>query len=542
MSLQKVDELQLWLSHHDAELNRMRQGIERIETKNTAIEIQERNHTALHATLTQLIQNTTLPPDTIAVLQQPDFVGNMHGVMRAAQRLDSVLGTQLDAGLDELAAVKQQRAMYSQLKQHFAQRVREALEQLFQQYSQPTTPAHAELNTALLESNAAQQAELGRYIGLAQYLGRFDHDSFVALRPKYTAAFVRLYEQKMARFFNDVKKLVQAERHDSTLSTFPDFQPGTRPPPLSTIAPVAMGVTGSERAMSVRGRQSASSAFRSAMSCVVPVVLKEEQFLAAFFIASSGTPSNAPTPPASPVAGPVNASPADLMDKAKREELRRLMTQLFPQLSEHLSELSTLATRMDPFYALEMEVAVDAQLSATSSEFVSGLLTATQSHLKQSFNRYIDDQITYINSQTPTPKRAGILSPLLKFPNLILKCESIVLPLKSSAADTSYQKVSFALFRWLEGVAKTDEKYTDVLLVENYYYFWHTFSVGFPHSVPALQLPVEKAQQGVPASLGQVYHVAVRVRAEGRVPLLGPAGAGAAADAARRDTARTRAG
>ena len=255
-------------------------------------------------------------------------------------------------------------------------------------------------------------------------------------------------------------------------------------------------MTGNDRAMSVRGRQSASSAFRSAMSCVVPVVLKEEQFLAAFFIASTGPPPNVLTPPSSPVAGPAAATPADSMDKAKREELRRLMTQLFPQLAEHLSELSTLATRMDPFYALEMEVAVDAQLSATSSEFVSGLLTGTQSHLKQSFNRYIDDQIAYINSQTPAPKRAGILAPLLKFPNLILKCESIVLPLKSSAADTSYQKMSFALFRWLEGVAKTDDKYTDVCLMENYYYFSHTFAACFPHSIPALQLPVEKAQQG----------------------------------------------
>ena len=39
----------------------------------------------------------------MAVLQQPDFVGNMAGVMRAAQRLDGVLGVRLDAGLDELA-------------------------------------------------------------------------------------------------------------------------------------------------------------------------------------------------------------------------------------------------------------------------------------------------------------------------------------------------------------------------------------------------------------------------------------------------------
>ena len=495
---EKVDELQLWLSHHDAELARMRQGIERIETKNTAIEIAERNHTALHSTLTQLIHNTTLPADVVATLQQPDFAGNMAGVMRAVQRLDGVLGVQLDAGLDELAAVKQQRAMYGALKTQFAQRVREALEQLFAQHSQPTTPSHSELNTAVLDSNAAQQAELGRYIGLAQYLARYDPDSFVALRPKYTAAFARLYDSKLQRFFHDVKKLVQAERHDSALATFPDFLPGTRPPPLATAAPLPVGVSGGERSMSVRGRQSASSAFRSALSCVMPVVLKEEQFLSQFFIAPSSSPATIPSPPTSPVAGAgAGAVPtaADGLDKGRREELRRLMAALFPQLSELLSELSTLATRMDPFYALEMEVAVDAALAGTGSEFVSGLLTTTQSHLKQSFNRYIDEQIGWFSGQTPAAKRAGVLSPLLKFPNFILKCESIVLPLKSSAADTSYQKMSLSLFRWLEGVAKTDDKYTDVLLVENAYYFYHTFTAAFPHQIAALQMPVEKAQQ-----------------------------------------------
>ena len=124
------------------------------------------------------------------------------------------------------------------------------------------------------------------------------------------------------------------------------------------------------------------------------------------------------------------------------------------------------------------------------------MLTLLQSHLKQLFNRYIDEQLAGVTASTPSPKRAGVLAPLLKFPSFILKCESVVRGSGSSAADTSYQKLSFALFRWLETVAKSDEKYTDVCLIENYHYFQHAFTAAFPYSIPALALPVEKAAAG----------------------------------------------
>ena len=120
-----------------------------------------------------------------------------------------------------------------------------------------------------------------------------------------------------------------------------------------------------------------------------------------------------------------------------------------------------------------------------------------------------------------------------------------MLPLKSSAADTSYQKLSFALFRWLEGVAKSDDKYTDVLLLENYYYFFHTFSACLP------SLCAQRAAAARGEGQGQAYAAApdgkyITWQCEYELKEVyrfwASAGAGAAADAARRDTARTRAG
>ena len=486
--VEKLDELQLWLSHHDAELNRMRAGIERIEGKNTKLEIQEYNHQLLYNTLRDIVNKLTLPPEVQRTLEQPDFKGNMRGVMQAAQQLDQVLSLRLDPALEEMSSVKEQRGRYASLKQHFAKEVRAALEAVFAQYGGVGPPA-SEVNGAVLENNAVQQQEIGRYIGLAQYLSRLDPDAYLGLRPRYTAVFAKAYEQKFKAFFNDVKRLIQSERHDSSLLSFPDFPPNGQAPSMANAHVPPTAVFQTATSSSVRGRQSASAAFRNAVSCIIPLISKEEQFLISFFTQPAAA-STAPTPPGSPS----HASTA--AEKATSEDIRRMMSALFPHVAEHLSELSSIAYKMDPFYALEMEVSIDRVMATSHADYLVNVLTLLQSHLKMLFNKFVDEQITIVSAISVSPKRSGVLPPMLKFPNFILKCESIVHGSGSSAADTSYQKLSFALFKWVEGVAKSDDKYTDVCMLEQLYYFQRTFTAAFPQAIPALALPVEKAKAG----------------------------------------------
>ena len=365
--VEKLDELQLWLSHHDSELHRMRAGIQRIEGRNTRLEIQEHNHQLLYSTLRNLITQLELPADVEQTLQHPDFKGSMQTVMRAVRQLDGVLLLQLDPALEEMQAVKEQRSKYAQLKQQFAQHVRAALEQLFAQCSAAGAGVGqaSEVNGAVLENNSAQQAEMEKYVGLSQYLARFDPEGFLQLRPRYTAAFARQYEAKFKAFFADVKRLIQQERHDSSLLSFPDFLPGSAPPALPAAHVPPSSVYQTATASSVRGRQSAAAAFRNAVTCVIPLVNKEEQFLSAFFTSPAAVTAAAQTapslsPPNSPHPGSAPAPPAaDSVDKSNREDVRRMMGALFPHISDHLSELSSIAYKQDPFYALEMEVCVD---------------------------------------------------------------------------------------------------------------------------------------------------------------------------------------
>lgn len=74
----------------------------------------------------------------------------------------------------------------------------------------------------------------------------------------------------------------------------------------------------------------------------------------------------------------------------------------------------------------------------------------------------------------------------MKFPLFVDRMEGTSQRGRSQAVDATYQKVVGALFAHLDSVASSDEKYTDVVQLENNYYFWRVFSTR-PEQVPALE-------------------------------------------------------
>jgi hypothetical protein len=242
--------------------------------------------------------------------------------------------------------------------------------------------------------------------------------------------------------------------------------------------------------------------------------------------------------------------------------LQALMAELFRGLEPELRELAVAGGKMDHFYTLEMLVQCERIMaeqnsrnnpkSAASSarspsaaaaapsvpvsgsgSYLSSIVTSVSTHLKLSFNHFVDAEIEWIMSQKPSPKRCGVLQPFLRFPAMVDRMENVVAAVgaaggggggvgsnsaaatstprgssasasvnpassvsgssypRSQAADTSYQKLSSALFRWLEGVARSDDKYTDVVVMENAHFFHTLFSTPHLH-VPSLEQAVAR--------------------------------------------------
>jgi len=109
------------------------------------------------------------------------------------------------------------------------------------------------------------------------------------------------------------------------------------------------------------------------------------------------------------------------------------------------------------------------------------------------FNHFIDDQVAWINSQKVAAKRSGVLVPYAKFPSFSERMEVVVKGIRSQNVDTTYHKLTFAMFHYLDEIAKQDDKYADVVYMENYWYYWKVFSARST-PVPAIAPSVVTAE------------------------------------------------
>ena len=110
----KLEEMSLWLNHHNAELKKMKKGMELIEKRNMSLDIQEKNQTMLQRTLQAVLESLKLDPDPSVAralehsLEHPDFSfsgGQLTQTLKAVRQLDHVLGQTIgeEKELEDLA-------------------------------------------------------------------------------------------------------------------------------------------------------------------------------------------------------------------------------------------------------------------------------------------------------------------------------------------------------------------------------------------------------------------------------------------------------
>jgi len=542
----RLEEMSLWINHHNQELSKMQKGMEQIETRNLSLDIQEKNQTRLHATLRSVLDALKLDgPDADSdteemnggsveeLLRNPDFSSaRLERTLAAAQRLDHILHVQIEGGkLEDLRAVKEQRGRYEGVRKNFTRACAQALEQIFGETAKRAvneatraSMTDAGASSLSLSTNAPQHRDLRRYQSLLRYLQRLELDLFLSLRPSYARAFHSVYESKFRAYFAALRRSVAQEHKDTRMAAFPDWSAEVARSAVRKIDSASGG-----RSISVapgnpavnallrqgpnaglpptqQGKLLATQAFVQALKNIAPLCLSEEKFLTDFFGLDNGAAA-----------------------AANDTGTHTMMAELFRGLEPELRELAVAGGKMDHLYTLEMLVQCERIMDSSSgvaasspsgggssssvsssSSYLSSIVTSLSTHLKLSFNQFVDGEIEWLQGQKVNPKRCGVLQPFLRFPALVDRMENVVAPggadsitprgsssggghvfPRSQAADTSYQKLSSALFRWLESVARMDDKYTDVVVMENAHFFHEVFQA--PHlRVPALESAVER--------------------------------------------------
>jgi hypothetical protein len=154
----------------------------------------------------------------------------------------------------------------------------------------------------------------------------------------------------------------------------------------------------------------------------------------------------------------------------------KMIAAVFENMQEELTRLVQLGQEADPFSSLETLLLSEEVLDTyTSYELLDFSLRFLQNTQRLLFNKFVDGQIQWVQSQKPGAKRAGVLEPIRKLPSFI---QRIVDTGRGSnqnrlvnATNTTFQKIISSVFKWLADVATKDEKYTNVVNLENYNFF-----------------------------------------------------------------------
>ncbi len=485
-----------------------------------------------------MIGDLALKPEIRRHLEEPDFKNNLDGALRAVGQLDSAIrvGGGLQDGLEHMQAVKDQRANNDKLKKEFSGKAAKYVEQCF-------VEAMTEARSNRSVNNNTVYSSLKRIQPLAKYLERLEPELFMALRPKYTALLTPVFKDKMKAYFPLLKDSVFHESRDVRINSFPEYvlekKAGVRQE-IKVVKPVApagkklvttafvealtlfasviqseqefmlsfFGVRdGKEKAaadaaaakhksvLSVGGgdtphHRSTPSSSQLFMSGSYPGLPASTASLAA---AGSGGAGASLTVAGSNKAGDTKQDEkkstkehADPLVLQNRNDIRKLLEVSFRGLDEHLIDLAETGGKMDHFYSLEMLVAAEKVIADYPLiEYYVGVLTNVSSTCLLRFNKFIDEELKWVETYRTTAKQSGVLVPFAKFPSFVERLDSVVKGARCQAADTSLFKLWNALDKCVHAVAESNDKYMHVVFTENYHFFYRVF-VSRAVPVPAL--------------------------------------------------------
>ena len=489
-SLISLDEMELWMKYNDTKLTRMRSNIKQIESQNKRLKIQEKNHLILYNTLSNFIDSIKINDYDQSIINNPrlyleqddddddDLLDEMdidhqqaiNHILNALKNL--TLATQAITNqplLSEMQVVKDQMLLFKQLKHNYSCHITEYMQEIFQ----ICTSIHYNKNTERLITTTAtanhltfsnlnyihsdnkiyqlilsQHEKILKFHQLVSYMNEME---FIKLRNIYVEQFKIPYATTtFANYFDMLKKQIDMTHIQCNMSSFlnydidSDFFKQNRKSKRSTVITRALP-----------GTILISDAFQNALEMITPIILAEHSFLTQFF-------------------------------HVDQDQVTELLHQLYGGfIISQLTILIELGSKIDSFFSLNMLVKTEeiVALYQNKCDFLIAIITSLQATLRMTFNNFIDQQIVWINSIKVTAKSAGILIPFLKFPSFVERMESIAthhgpvrgLAFRSQTADTTYQKIILSLFKYLDLIANSDEKYKYVVYLQNYNFFVAAF-------------------------------------------------------------------
>uniref|UniRef100_A0A8C1USA2 Exocyst complex component 1 n=1 Tax=Cyprinus carpio TaxID=7962 RepID=A0A8C1USA2_CYPCA len=522
-ALAEVDNIEGKLLSYEEMLQSVKEQMDQISQSNRLIQISNTNNGKLLDEIQFLVNYMDLSKGHIKALQEGDLSSpkGIEACINASEALSQCMNVALKPGHDKLMAVKQQQHMFSELRDTFARRLTNHLNNVF--VHQVTllhtlqvkntlfgksvflpSPGHDQSSTLsqhtaelTLPKHSPLHRDLLRYAKLMEWLKNTQREKYDGLSRTYVDYMTRLYEREIKDFFEVAKikmagtskdgkgKFATLPRKESALKQEVESLHGSSGKltgSTSSLNKLAVSSSNSRRSQSSSlldmGNMSASDLdvadrtrfdkiFEQVLSELEPLCLAEQDFISKFFKLQQN---------------PTLVENVD--DSDGTVPSRPLMTVLLTSYIEtELNSLIALGDKIDSFNSLYMLVKMSHHVWTAENVDPASYLSTTLGNVlvtvKRNFDKCISGQIRQMEEVKISKKsKVGILPFVTGFEEFAKLAEAIFRNAERRGdLDKAYIKLIRAVFSNVEKVANESQKTPrDVVMMENFHHIFSTLS------------------------------------------------------------------
>uniref|UniRef100_A0A671PYF9 Exocyst complex component 1 n=1 Tax=Sinocyclocheilus anshuiensis TaxID=1608454 RepID=A0A671PYF9_9TELE len=526
-ALAEVDNIEGKLLSYEEMLQSVKEQMDQISQSNRLIQISNTNNGKLLDEIQFLVNYMDLSKGHIKALQEGDLSSpkGIEACINASEALSQCMNVALKPGHDKLMAVKQQQHLFSELRDTFARRLTNHLNNVFvhQGHDQSSTLSQhtAELT---LPKHSPLHRDLLRYAKLMEWLKNTQREKYEGLSRTYVDYMTRLYEREIKDFFEVAKikmagtskdgkgKFATLPRKESALKQEVESLHGSSGKltgSTSSLNKLAVSSSNSRRSQSSSlldmGNMSASDLdvadrtrfdkiFEQVLSELEPLCLAEQDFISKFFKLQQN-PTLVENVDDSD--GTVHSRP--LNENRHSDMVRMMMNKIFQSIETELNSLIALGDKIDSFNSLYMLVKMSHHVWTAENVDPASYLSTTLGNVlvtvKRNFDKCISGQIRQMEEVKISKKsKVGILPFVTGFEEFAKLAEAIFRNAERRGdLDKAYIKLIRAVFSNVEKVANESQKTPrDVVMMEN---FHHIFSTLSSLKISCLELERKEAKQ-----------------------------------------------
>uniref|UniRef100_I3J486 Exocyst complex component 1 n=1 Tax=Oreochromis niloticus TaxID=8128 RepID=I3J486_ORENI len=528
-ALGEVDTIEGKLSSYEEMLQSVKEQMDQISQSNRLIQISNTNNGKLLDEIQFLVNYMDLSKGHIRALQEGDLTSpkGIEACINASEALLQCMNVALRPGHDKLMAMNQQQLLFAELRDTFARRLTNHLNNVFvhQFYRSSclSLPGHDQSSTLsqhtaelTLPKHSPLHRDLLRYAKLMEWLKNTHREKYEGLSRTYVEYMSKLYEREIKEFF-EVAKIKMAgtskdpkgkfgkptlPRKESALKQETESLHGSSGKltgSTSSLNKLTVQGSNSRRSQSSSlldmGNMSASDLdvadrtkfdkiFEQVLSELEPLCLAEQDFISKFFKLQQHltVPETEDLDGSLPSKKPPQAEHRHSLSSEK-DIVRLMMNKIFQSIETELNSLIALGDKIDSFHSLYMLVKMSHHVWTAENVDPASYLSTTLGNVlvtvKRNFDKCISNQIRQMEEFKISKKsKVGILPFVTGFEEFAELAETIFRNAERRGdLDKAYVKLIRAVFMNVEKVANESQKTPrDVVMMENFHHIFSTLS------------------------------------------------------------------